>query len=146
MPTGGENWMNEIGAWFARRPEREFRMVKLPLASLPDVGRAGWIAGTISSARQAPGAASIMVVEGATAVPCIIRRADPGEGRNLPGVLLLDGGRSALPLVPPSPDPARAEEQFCGWVWSVAQTAIARGISPRALLIDQALRGLNTQA
>lgn len=126
-------WMRKIERWFERRPEREYRLTKIPVDALPCASASGWVAGCASSRSQPNTPCAPLVTPGDDSVLCVVRRADPVGGRPLPGVYLLDGG---FPGNPPSGN-TRVEEQFCDAIWGVFLQAQHAGNS----LIDQLLSG-----
>ena len=123
--TKQESWMNDMERWFDRHPEREYRLTKIPVGTLPRASASGWVAGCASSPSQPNAPCAPLIAPGDRSILCVVRRADPVGGRLLPGVYLLDGG---FPGNPPSGN-ARTEEQFCGILWGLSQQAQHTGVS-----------------
>ena len=118
-------WMQKIERWFERHPEREYRLTKIPVDALPRASASGWVAGCASSPSQPNMPCAPLVAPGDRSILCVVRCADPVEGRPLPGVFLMDGG---FPGNPPSGN-ARMEEQFCDAIWGVFLQAQRAGVS-----------------
>jgi len=117
-------WMQSINLFFERNPERNFWVGVLPLTSLPLVGEAGWIVGVSSSAKTGAGPNSMLVAEGASGVPCIVRRGGYEADCPLNGVFILDA-TGPLPSLPNGRD----QEGFAAYLWGLAQLAERAGVS-----------------
>lgn len=126
MADARNKWMDQIETFFAAHPEREYLIREMPLAALDAVSTARWVAGSASSGPNDP--PSLMFDRAQRNLPCIIRRADPAEGRPLPGVYFMDGG-APLPPLPEAADKERGEELLAAKVWQLAQVATALGVS-----------------
>jgi hypothetical protein len=120
--------MAEIEAFFAAHPEREYLIREMPMDALDAVMHARWIAGAASCAPADP--PRLTVGYGQRSVPCVVRRADPAEGRPLPGVYFMDGGAPLPPLpIPKDADQSRGEEMFAAHLWRLASVSAALGVS-----------------
>lgn len=127
MPDAQKNkWMAQIEAFFAAHPEREYLIREMPLDALDAVTSAKWAVGSASRAPADP--PSLTIDRGQRTVACVVRRADPAEGRPLPGVYFMDGG-APLPPFPKSAHQARGEEMFAAKLWQLAQVSTALGVS-----------------
>jgi len=126
-------WLAQTLAWFQQRPEREFNLTNMPIAAIPSAGIAGWIVGVASQPLGKNGILGADVEEGATFVPCIVKRPDPVGKQNNPGVFILDGAGAMPPLPHPKnatpAQQARAEESLARGVWSLAEHAARSGLS-----------------
>ncbi len=129
MVDVGNKWMAEIEAFFAAHPEREYLIREMPMDALDAVMFARWIAGSASCAPADP--PHLTIREGQRTVPCVVRRADPAEGRPLPGVYFMDGGAPRLPPlpIPKDADQSRGEEMFAAHLWRLANVSAAFGMS-----------------
>lgn len=126
MADAKDKWMDQIEAFFAAHPEREYLIREMPLDALDAVTSAKW---TVGSASRAPADPPSLTIDSRQwKVPCIVRRADPAEGRPLPGVYFMDGG-APLPPFPRSADHSRGEEMFAAKLWQLAQVSTALGVS-----------------
>lgn len=132
MPQAKNKWLDAVADWFKAHPEREFRITEIPLSSLAAMTSEGWLAGIASQPSESGAQVTASVSEGAAAVPCVIRRADPASG--LPSVFLLDGG-GPLPPAPKAVDPSRSQELLATEIWRLAQIANAKGVALIHLLL-----------
>jgi hypothetical protein len=119
-------WIAQIEAYFAARPERDYLLRQMPLDALDAVMAAGWVVGSASTAPGDP--PGLTIDRGQRNVPCIVRRADPAEGRPLPGVLFLDAA-GPMPPLPRAADPARGEETLAAGLWQLSKVAAALDVS-----------------
>lgn len=129
MAGAANKWMAEIEAFFAAHPEREYLLREMPMDALDAVMHARWIAGAASCAPADP--PHLTIREGQRSVPCVVRRADPAEGRPLPGVYFMDGGAPPLPPlpIPKDADQSRGEEMLADNLWQLANVSAALGVS-----------------
>jgi hypothetical protein len=126
-------WLAQTLAWFGKHPEREFNLTTIPIAAIQSAGHAGWIVGVASQPIRQNCVLGADVAEGATSVPCIVRRPDPVGDRPTPGVFIIDGAGATPPLpYPRNATPAqktRAEEKLAEYIWGMAQAAALSGHS-----------------
>jgi hypothetical protein len=126
-------WLTQTLAWFQQHPEREYNLTTMPIAAVPSAGVAGWIVGVASQSLGKNGILGVDVEEGATSVPCIVKRPDPVRNQNNPGIFILDGAGAMPPLPHPKnatpAQQARAEESLAGGIWSMAEYAARSGSS-----------------
>ncbi|MGM9403641.1 hypothetical protein ACS0VU_14880 [Aliiroseovarius sp. KMU-71] len=118
-------WMIDMERWFDCRPQREYRLTKIPVDALQSASASGWVAGCASSPSQPNAPCAPLITPGDRSILCIVRRADAVEGRPVPGVFLMDGG---FPGDPPTGN-ERAEEQFCDTIWGIFAQAQRAGVS-----------------
>lgn len=109
MADTQNKWMAQIEAFFAEHPRHEYMIHEMPMEALDAVTSAKWAVG--SASRAPANHPSLTNDGGQRKVACIARRADPAEGRHLPGVHFLDGSPT-LPPPPKSADQSRGDENF----------------------------------
>ena len=134
MSQAKNKWLNAVADWFEAHPEREFQITEIPVTDLAAMTSAGWLVGIASQPSECGAQINASVLEDATEVPCVIRRADPASGRYLPSVLLMDGG-APLPPAPKAVDPSRSQEMLATEIWRLAQIANATGVALIHLLL-----------
>lgn len=129
------DWCGRQSKWFWQNPDREFCLTTITSRQMEHLVRSRGIfsgcATALAGGAERGSCRWKLEVEpqfpktskrGARAIPCILHRADPAQGRPLPELFLLDG--MTTPSAPPSgaPAPDEDEEAFCAEWWRYART------------------------
>jgi hypothetical protein len=125
------DWMKRVDTFFEKNPRRKFFRCTVDINELPELRDLVCVVGATTQTREEWSATgTFQRVEGATAVNCLVIRADTAGGDDRPMVFLLDG-------VPPAPvneageEASPEEEQFCQELWKSVMFAEALGMSLR---------------